>query len=53
VARPGTSSHETGNAADVTIEGRPIQDVIPRAQLVAAGLAPLPGDAVHIDLPGR
>ncbi len=51
VARPGSSSHESGNAADVTIGGRPIQDVIGRAELVAAGLAPLAGDAVHIDLP--
>src|SRR5690242_3739120 len=27
VARPGTSRHETGRAADVTIGGRPIQSV--------------------------
>jgi len=51
VARPGSSSHESGNAADVTIGGRPIQDVVTRAELMAAGLAPLAGDAVHIDLP--
>lgn len=50
VARPGTSRHESGNAADVTIGGRAIQDVIPYAELVAAGLAPLRGDAVHVEL---
>jgi D-alanyl-D-alanine carboxypeptidase len=51
VARPGTSLHEHGNAADVTIGGRPIQDVIPREELVLAGIAPLAGDAVHVELP--
>jgi len=51
VARPGTSRHETGRAADVTIGGRAIQDVIPRSVLVAAGLSPLAGDAVHVELP--
>ena len=29
VARPGTSNHEHGNSADVTVNGRPIQDVVP------------------------
>ena len=51
VARPGTSRHETGRAADVTIGGRAIQEVIPAADLRAAGLAPLAGDAVHVELP--
>ena len=51
VARPGTSRHETGRAADVTIGGRAIQDVISAADLRAAGLAPLAGDAVHVELP--
>jgi len=51
VARPGTSRHETGRAADVTIGGRAIQDVIGAAELRAAGLAPLSGDAVHVELP--
>src|SRR4051812_26153064 len=51
VARPGTSRHESGRAADVTIGGRPIQTVISAADLRAAGLAPLSGDAVHVELP--
>ena len=51
VARPGTSLHEHGNAADVTVGGRPIQDVISRDELVRAGIAPLAGDAVHVELP--
>jgi hypothetical protein len=51
VARPGTSRHETGRAADVTIGGRAIQTVIGADELRAAGLAPLSGDAVHVELP--
>ena len=51
VARPGTSRHHDGEAADVTIGGRAIQDVIPAAELRAAGLYGLPGDAVHVELP--
>jgi D-alanyl-D-alanine carboxypeptidase len=51
VARPGTSRHQSGRAADVTIGGRPIQDVIGAAELRAAGLNPLAGDAVHVELP--
>lgn len=51
VARPGTSRHETGRAADVTVGGRPIQDVVPAGELLAAGLRPLAGDAVHVELP--
>ncbi len=51
VARPGTSRHHDGEAADVTIGGRPIQDVISAAELRAAGIAPLAGDAVHVELP--
>jgi LAS superfamily LD-carboxypeptidase LdcB len=50
VARPGTSRHEHGNAADVTIGGRAIQDVVPRDELISAGVAPLAGDAVHVEL---
>jgi LAS superfamily LD-carboxypeptidase LdcB len=50
VARPGTSNHEHGNSADVTIGGRPIQDVVPAAELIRAGIRPLAGDAVHVDL---
>jgi LAS superfamily LD-carboxypeptidase LdcB len=53
VAQPGTSRHETGNAADVTINGTPIQNVIGAAELQAAGIAPLAGDAVHVELPAR
>ena len=52
VAHPGRSRHESGRAADVTIGGKPIQSVIPAAELRAAGLAPLSGDAVHVELPG-
>jgi hypothetical protein len=51
VARPGTSRHHSGDAADVTIGGRAIQDVISAAELRAAGIAPLAGDAVHVELP--
>ena len=51
VARPGTSRHHHGEAADVTIRGRPIQDVVPRHELIRAGLSPLAGDAVHVELP--
>ena len=50
VARPGTSNHEHGNSADVTVNGRPIQDVVPAAELIRAGIRPLAGDAVHVDL---
>ena len=51
VAQPGTSRHESGNAADVTINGQAIQTVIGAAELQAAGLSPLAGDAVHVELP--
>jgi hypothetical protein len=51
VAHPGSSRHESGNAADVTIGGQAIQDVIGAAELQAAGLSPLAGDAVHVELP--
>jgi D-alanyl-D-alanine carboxypeptidase len=50
VARPGTSNHQHGNAADVTINGRPIQDVVSAAELIRAGIKPLAGDAVHVEL---
>ena len=50
VARPGSSRHQSGRAADVTIGGQPIQNVISAAELRAAGLAPLAGDAVHVEL---
>ena len=52
VAAPGKSIHRTGEGADVTIDGRPIQDVIPAGELRAAGLEPLVGDAVHVQLAG-
>jgi hypothetical protein len=51
VARPGTSRHQDGRACDVSIGGRPIQSVINAADLRAAGLNPLAGDAVHVELP--
>ena len=38
VARPGTSNHESGNSADVSVNGRPIQDVVPAAELIRAGI---------------
>jgi LAS superfamily LD-carboxypeptidase LdcB len=50
VARPGTSVHQHGNAADVTVNGRPIQDVVSRDELLRAGISPLAGDAVHVEL---
>jgi hypothetical protein len=51
VARPGTSRHESGRAADVMIGGRDIQSVISASELRAAGLNPLAGDSVHVELP--
>jgi hypothetical protein len=51
VARPGTSRHESGRAADVTINGRDIQSVISASELRAAGINPLAGDSVHVELP--
>ena len=50
VARPGSSLHESGRAADVTVGGRAIQDVVPAGELRAVGLSPLAGDAVHVEL---
>jgi hypothetical protein len=50
VAQPGHSRHETGNAIDVLINGRPIQSVVSSRDLQAAGLSPLAGDAVHVEL---
>ena len=52
VARPGTSIHRTGLGADVSIGGRPIQDVVSASELRAGGLEPLVGDAVHVQLAG-
>ena len=51
VARPGTSRHESGRAADVMIGGRDIQSVISASELRAAGLNPLAGDSEHVELP--
>jgi hypothetical protein len=51
VAPPGMSRHLEGDAADVTINGRAIQDVVSYDELVRAGLSPLAGDAVHVELP--
>jgi len=51
VARPGTSLHQHGNAADVTVNGVPIQNAISRDELIRAGLSPLAGDEVHVELP--
>ena len=50
VAQPGTSRHESGLAADVTIGGRAIQTVVSEAELRSVGLRPLRGDAVHVEL---
>jgi hypothetical protein len=51
VAQPGKSRHQSGRACDVSIGGRPIQSVISAAELRAAGLVPLAGDAPHVELP--
>ena len=51
VAPPGKSRHHKGEAADVSIGGRPIQAVISAAELRAAGLVPLAGDPPHVELP--
>ena len=51
VAPPGKSRHQSGRACDVSIGGRPIQSVISDAELRAAGLVPLKGDAPHVELP--
>ena len=51
VAPPGKSRHQSGRAADVSIDGRPIQAVFSAAELRAAGLVPLAGDAPHVELP--
>ena len=50
VAPPGKSRHQSGRACDVSIGGRPIQAVISAAELRAAGLVPLAGDAPHVEL---
>jgi hypothetical protein len=50
VAPPGKSRHQSGRACDVSIGGRPIQSVISAAELRAAGLNPLIGDAPHVEL---
>jgi hypothetical protein len=52
VAAPGTSDHETGDAADVTINGVPIQNAVSADVLEAHGLNPLAGDEVHVTLAG-
>jgi hypothetical protein len=51
VAQPGKSRHQSGRACDVSIGGRPIQAVISAAEIRAAGLVPLAGDAPHVELP--
>jgi D-alanyl-D-alanine carboxypeptidase len=51
VAPPGKSRHQSGRACDVSIGGRPIQAVISAAEIRAAGLVPLAGDAPHVELP--
>jgi hypothetical protein len=51
VARPGSSRHHDGEAADVSIGGRPIQAVVPAAELRRFGLHPLAGDPPHVELP--
>jgi D-alanyl-D-alanine carboxypeptidase len=51
VAPPGQSRHQSGRAADVTIGGVPIQNVVSDAELRRFGLVPLKGDEVHVELP--
>lgn len=49
VAKPGTSLHEKGLAADGTIGGVPI-GTLPDALLARFGLARVPGDPVHVQV---
>lgn len=51
VAAPGSSNHQRGTAADVTVGGRAIQQVFSGARIRQAGLVPLAGDAPHVELP--
>lgn len=48
---PCSSEHCLGRAADVLVGGAPIQYVVPAAFIREAGLVPLAGDAVHVQLP--
>jgi hypothetical protein len=49
-APPGESQHELGTAADVYIDGAPIQDRVDAQALRRAGLVPVDGDAMHVQL---
>jgi hypothetical protein len=49
VARPGTSLHERGLAADGTVGGVPL-GTLPPAVLARFGLEPVPGDPVHVQI---
>jgi uncharacterized protein YcbK (DUF882 family) len=46
---PCESKHCLGRAVDVTLQGLPIQSVVPAATIRAHGLEPLAGDAVHLE----
>lgn len=51
VAKPGSSLHQKGLAADGTINGIPL-GALPAAILARFGLATVPGDRVHVQLAG-
>lgn len=52
VAKPGTSLHERGLAADGTVNGIPLGK-LPASILSRYGLSSVPGDPVHVQLSGR
>lgn len=52
-AKPGESNHESGNAVDVTIGGKPLADAVKASELALYGLQnPVKGDPVHTELLG-
>jgi len=52
VAKPGTSLHERGLAADGTVNGIPLGK-LPASVLSRYGLSSVPGDPVHVQLSGK
>lgn len=52
-AKPGESNHESGNAVDVTLGGKPLADAVKASELAQYGLQnPVKGDPVHTELLG-
>ena len=50
-AKPGTSRHETGHAADCQVNGRNLGDHFSRAELRKHGIVlPVPGESWHAEL---